>query len=662
MKTWSLVMGCASPAPSDRRPSAKQLWRCAVAPITAVVRFIAPEPIGCPPDPPRESLDWLLGLSLHASLCVMLARLMPGTAPHADQVFWLSVTLLFFPISVRIAAPQVARGERIWLLLVLAEATFALKALFDPTGFVLFDEFQHWRSADDILTTHRLFVPNDLLLVSPFYPGLELVTTALIHLTGLTVFAAGNIVIAVCRAVFITALFTFFERITGSARLGGIGSLAYMGSTVYVMFEAQFAYETLGVALMAVILMIEAETAARGATLPRTMALTLPLLAALAMTHHVTDYFTVAVLCALAAMVLTLRRPRLVLVLPVAGAVATALAWATYIGNPTSGYLGPVVMEGAREFAQMMQGHVPHRELYHAEDGASSAPVWLSIGGIGSVLVLCVLLSFGFLTACAAGREPASGRTGWYALLDLLRHRWDDPRLLLVSLLALLWPLSVLLHLTTAGWQLGNRMSAFAFIGAGLVAAFGVARFWRARAQWTRGIVAGFALALIAVGGMINSWGPAAVRAQYRVEGDGLSVEPMGIDAAAWTARWLGPNQNFVTDLENSVLLLTYGRQHIVTLPDAKMTASLFISPVIWEGLRDEIRDQSIDYLLVDMRLSTQPALLGLFFQAGEPDGLGLTPLDPTALQRWDGDERVSRVFDDGWIRIYDVRALQNAR
>jgi hypothetical protein len=276
--------------------------------------------------------------------------------------------------------------------------------------------------------------------------------------------------------------------------------------------------------------------------------------------------------------------------------------------------------------------------------------------------VLCVLLSFGFLTACAAGREPASGRTGWYALLDLLRRRWDNPRLLLVSLLALLWPLSVLLHLTTAGWQLGNRMSAFAFIGAGLVAAFGVARFWRARAQWTRGIVAGFALALIAVGGMINSWGAAAVRTQYRVEGDALTVEPMGIDAAAWTARWLGPNQNFVTDVENSALLLTYGRQHIVTLPDAKMTAGLFISPVIWEGLRDAIRDRPIDYLLVDMRLSTQPALLGRFFQAGEPDGLGLTPLDPTALQKWDGDERVNRVFDDGWIRIYDVRALQNAR
>ncbi|WP_143199006.1 hypothetical protein [Bradyrhizobium sp. NAS80.1] len=659
MKTWSL-MGCASPAPSDRRPSAQQLWRCAVAPFTAVVRFIAPEPIGCPPDPPHVSLDWLLGLSLHASLCVMLARLMPGTAPHADQVFWLGVALLYFPISVRIAAPQVARSERIWLLLVLAEATFALKALFDPTGFVQFDEFQHWRSADDILTTHRLFVRNDLLFVSPFYPGLELVTTALIHLTGLTVFAAGNVVIALCRAVFITALFTFFERITGSARLAGIGSLGYMGSTTYVMFDAQFAYESLGVAFMAVILMMEAETAARGTTLPRTMVLALPLLAALAITHHVTNYFTVAVLCALAAMALTLRLPSPMLA--AAGAVATALGWVTFIGNPTSGYLGPVITEGAQEFAQMLQGHVPHRELYHAEDGVTSVPVWLSIGGLGSVLVLCVLLSFGFLTACAAGRGPASGRTGWYALQDLLRRRCDNPRLLLVSLLALLWPLSVLLRLTPAGWQVGNRMSAFAFIGVGLVAAFGVARFWRARAQWTRGIVAGFALALVAVGGMINGWGPAAVRTQYRVEGDALSVDPMGIDAAAWTARWLGPNQNFVTDLENSALLLTYGRQHIVTLPDAKMTAGLFISPVIWEGLRDAIRDRRIDYLLVDMRLSTQPALLGLFFQAGEPDGLGLTPLDPTALQRWDGDERVNRVFDDGWIRIYDVRALQYAR
>ena len=88
-------MRCASLAPSDRRPSVRRVWRCVVAPITFVVRFIAPEPIGCPPDPPRANLDCLLGLCLYASLCVMLARLIPETAPHADQVFWLSLSLLF---------------------------------------------------------------------------------------------------------------------------------------------------------------------------------------------------------------------------------------------------------------------------------------------------------------------------------------------------------------------------------------------------------------------------------------------------------------------------------------------------------------------------------------------------------------------------------------
>jgi hypothetical protein len=659
MNTRSLAVGY------NRRPSVKQLWRYAVAPIIFVVRFIAPESIRDPSDPPRANLDCLLGLCLYASLCVMLARLMPETTPHADQVFWLGMSLLFFPLSIRIAAPQVARSERIWLLLVLAEATFALKALTDPSGLVQFDEFLHWRSASDILIAHRLFVPNDLLMVSPFYPGLELVTTALIHLTGLSVFAAGIVVIAVCRAIFITALFSFFERITGSARLAGIGSLAYMGSTVYVMFDAQFAYESPAIALMAVILMTEAETAAGGAALPRTMALILPLFAALAMTHHVTDYFTVGVLCAVALMVLSHHRPTggLRVACIAAGAVATALIWVTFIGNPTSGYLAPVVAEGGQQFAQMIQGNGPHRELFRAEDGATSVPVWFSAGGIGSVVVLCVLLSFGFFTACAAGRAPASGRTGWYALVDLLRRRWDNPRLLLVSLLAfLLWPLSVLLHLTSASWGLGNRMNAFAFVGAGLVVAFGVARFWRDRAQWARGIIAGFALALIAVGGAMNGWGTPAVRTQYRVEGDSLAVEPMGIDAAAWTAHWLGPNKNFATDRDNRVLLATYGGQHIVTRTRSDATtAYLFIGPEIWEGLRDEIREKRIDYLLVDMRLATQPALVGTFFDAGEQVGLGLAPLDPAPLQKWDDDERVSRVFDDGWIRIYDVRALQNA-
>src|SRR6201986_4135500 len=125
MNTRSLAVGY------NRRPSVKQLWRYAVAPIIFVVRFIAPESIRGPSDPPRANLDCLLGLCLYASLCVMLARLMPETTPHADQVFWLGMSLLFFPLSIRIAAPQVARSERIWFLLVLAEATFALKALTD---------------------------------------------------------------------------------------------------------------------------------------------------------------------------------------------------------------------------------------------------------------------------------------------------------------------------------------------------------------------------------------------------------------------------------------------------------------------------------------------------------------------------------------------------
>jgi hypothetical protein len=633
-------------------------------PIPALLKFIGPDEIEADPGEARLHLDWLLGLSLYAALCLMLARILPATAPHANELFYLGVTLLFVPISFRIAAPRVARVERIALLLVLAETTFAMKVLDDPSGFALFDEFLHWRSATDLLAARQLFVPNDLLYVSPLYPGLELITTALIHLTGLTVFAAGILVIAVCRAVFITGLFTFYELVTGSARLAGIGGIVYMGSTVYVMFDAQFAYESPAVAFMAVIFMAEVALDAQRASLARTLAITTVLLAALAITHHITDYFTAAGLCALALLQLIRQRPnRLVPILFVAGfSVAVAVVWVNYIGNPTSGYLAPVLVEGAQQALALLSGHGPPRTLYAAVDGRSPVPRWLTVEGLGSVLVLSILLAAGFFTTCVAARGDPSRQADWGALLDLPRRRWQNSRLILVALLALLWPLSIFLHLTTAGWELGNRMNAFVFVGNGLVAAFAIARFWRRPGQRVRGAVAGAALAVIAAGGVINGWGSPAVRNAYHAEGDELAIEPMGIDAATWTRDQLGPDHRFAADRDNSVLLATYGSQRIASGSSADPTAAdLFVSPELWQGLRDTIQEQRIDYIFVDMRLTTQPAWVGSFFGPGEPAGLGSAPLNPDPLLKWDRVAGVSRVFDDGWVRIYDVRALQNA-
>jgi len=635
--------------------------RLALRPLHYMLAFIAPAgEVRVDPEPPI-SFDWMLGLTLYGALCVALARLLPAPVPAAQPLFWLGLALLFGPPAARIAAPRVASAERLWLLLVLAEGTFALKFLVDPGGFVQFDEFLHWQAASDILENHRLFTPNPNLPVAPLYPGIALVTTALVSLTGFSVFVAGNLALMTFRALFIAALFAFYRRLTGSARLAGTGCLFYMGSSVYVMFDSQLAYESLAVAFMAAVLLAEIELSAPARPVSG-LVVTGLLFGALTITHHTTAFFVTASLCAMAIFSCAGRggkhaRPAL----RAAGvAIGLAGAWLWFTWGAMEAYLGPTLGEAEEQLVSMLQGGEPRREFFHLDSDTIVAPIWLQAMAVGSVLVLALLLAHGFFISVAASARQ--GRSGWAGLLDVVLGRIGNGRLLFISVLALIWPLTLVLRMTPGGWQLGNRAAAYVFLGVGIVAAFGVARFWRHPGQRTAGLLTCLAASLVAVGGVFSGWGVAAVRSDYAVEGDALSIEPMGIDAANWTRQFLGAGKAFAADRDNRVLLATYGRQRIVpsVFGDAGV-AYLYVLPIVSPQLIAEIKQSRLDYLLVDMRMTTDRPYLGSFFENGEPEEIRHAPLEPEPLLKWDAEPLVSRVFDDGFIRIYDVRALRNA-
>jgi len=639
-------------------------WRAiASAPASGLLAFIRPATVSETAAHRTVNLDWLLGLSLYAALCVALARLLPETAPAAVPLFWNGLFLLYLPLAIRIAAPSVAGAERILLLLVLAEATFALKFLNDPFEFIQYDEFQHWETANDILTTHGLFTENPMLPVSPLYPGLEIVTTALVNLSGLSVFYAAMVVVMVSRATFMAGLFVLYKKISGSERLAGIACLFYMGSSVWIMFESQFAYETIAYALMAVVLSVAVQLDAGHGTSWRLLTASIPVICVLALTHHMTSYFTTLFLCAGAALHLLGRGAGRTapIVLLACTAVAAAAGWTWLIGNPDTGYLGPLLLEGGDQLFAMLRGSGPQRKLFELAPDVVPVPLWLQIEAIASVPILALLLSRGFMSSLARA-VAVPGRAGWPTLLDLVRCRWHNNYLFFVSLLALLWPLTLAFRVTASGWQLGNRLAGFAFIGVGMVCAISIARLWRSSRQWGAALFTGICVTIVVVGGAISGWGPVAVRTNYHLEGGPLSAEPMSVDAASWARRWLGSENHFIADSQNRLLLATYGRQYIV---DGHMFdaggADLYISSRVSRQLQEEIEEAHIDYLLVDMRMTTSRPYFNRWFEAGEPEDIEYTPLEPKPLLKWDKERGVSRVFDDGWIRIYDVRGLQHA-
>src|SRR5207253_960350 len=104
--------------------------------------------------------------------------------------FWLGLLIIFVPSVVRLISPTASRFERISLLCGVGIAFLIKKVMYSPLYFSGYDEFLHWRTADDIARSTHLFSTNSLLPVSPDFPGLEIVTNELSMLSGLSTFHA----------------------------------------------------------------------------------------------------------------------------------------------------------------------------------------------------------------------------------------------------------------------------------------------------------------------------------------------------------------------------------------------------------------------------------------------------------------------------------------
>jgi hypothetical protein len=615
------------------------------------------------------NVNWIVLLTLNASIALFLVAVGQGAgrrgSADASLFFWSGVILLLLPPASRIAWPVLARGERLFLLLLLTESLFLYKLFYSPTSFPPFDEMLHWMTAHDILYRHKLFLSNNLLPISPDYPGIEILTTALANLAGLTIFPASVLVIATLRATFISALFLFFETILRSSRLAAIACLVYMGSATFVWFDAMFSYETLGVVLWVLTMMVEAKAANRQPRLSaRALVLIGMLLASLAMTHHMTAFVCALYFVGLATLEALRRDPvpvhariRVVAVIAVL-AVMLPLLWNYAMGDPAWDYLGPVIERGVRGMANILFGGSSERKIFVAEDGKQQ-PIGYQIIGIGSTLLLALGLSTGFFRSLAL-TSAGPARSGWPRILRIIQRKWRDSRIVLLTFGAFGFPVSVAFRLSGsgAGWQIGNRMAGSVFVAVGLVVAVSIVHFWQMRLSQGRLAVTSLAIGTILLSGITIGQGTQALRGLYKPGDDAGSVEPMGVAAAAWTKRWLGEGNRFAADRVNQLLLATYGQQDIISEMRSRIQGGrIFLARSVSPDVLYWIRKGRIDYLLADLRITTAPAVLGKYFGDDDP---GHGPPPPSMLLKFDKDDRVGRIFDNGWIVIFDVRALHD--
>jgi len=612
----------------------------------------------------RTSWGCIPILSLTSALALALIAITLSPVDHVGSwqtaLFCAGVILLFFPLATRIVWPSVSRFEQIGLLLVAIAGLYGIKLLTSPFGFAGFDEFLHWATAEDILIRHRLFGPNTLLPISPLYPGLEIVATAVVNITGLPLFASAFLLLAVSRFVFIGALFLFFETVTRSSRLAAIACIVYMGNASFPLFHISFSYESLAV-VFAVLVFLAASRihVGDGDQAQRSILLATPFIAALAVTHHLTAYIATAMLALITVIAFAGRAPRRVCV---ALAILTAMSaffawsWMQIVGNPIGEYLGPSLGGALSDFTHLLTTWSLARKPFVSTDGSVS-PLWQRATMLSALLLICLGLAMGFFRAlhrAGATLERVAGRIP-FAL------RWRNDWLVFFVVLACAFPLTVIFRLSASAWEIGNRLGPHVHLGVAPLVAIAIAGAWQGRSTsaW-RAMAVGAAITVTLAGGVFTAWGgPVELPRRYRVIADQLSVEPMGIEAAQWTKTWLGPDRRFVADRINRILLTTYGEQQVVTqLNDEIDTSWLLFGEKLGSDEMDALKEASVDYLLIDMRLTQALPRLGVYFETGEDERLHETPPDARNLQKFNRVPHVSRPYDNGYIVLYDVASL----
>ncbi len=608
------------------------------------------EPESDRPAPP--SWGWLSVISvlmaggvLLLSVAGVLSRL---GSPWGVPLFWMALVLIYSPSAARFISRDISRAEGVGLIIVLSVGTYLVNYLKSPILFRGFDEFLHWRTVYDILQTRALFTPNSMLPISPFYPGLEIVTSALVNLTGVDIMAAAAIVLVTARLIMLLGLFLLFEGITRSVRAAGIGVLVYMGSSTFLQFDVQYGYESLALPLsiMAVLMMYRRGVHEKHWR-PGWTILIIITAFGVVVTHHATAYMLIGftVIWACIDIFTHLRNGKTGNPLDLAFcALVLAAAWVSTVAKLTVGYLTPFINDSLNSIYEVLLGKAQARQLFVDAAGRSAMSVD-KVFAIASVLILLAGLAVGF----------------WYWWL----HHTRNSLAVAMVLGALIYPALPLMRLSGGSWEMANRLSGFVFAGLGFVVALAFVKFplpmrWLRARQWA--VVAATTLAFL--GGVVAGVSPDSRLPQpYRAAAGERSIDNEGVMAAEWARTVLGPNNRMASDRTMTTLLGSYGDQRmVVDLSDHVSISGIFVGYDLTPSNRDVIADARIRYLAVDTRITKELSTLGYYFESWEQTMfLFAPPPNVFALEKFDYIPGISRIYDSGDIHIYDVGGAADA-
>ncbi len=601
-----------------------------------------------------QVINWLPLLCLTMAVGLLQVSLANTAAranwPYAEGLWWLGLGVIFGPTALNLLGANMSRNNRLLLVVVLGMALYGVKLVNTPLYPAYHDEFAHLRVAVDIFNNQTLFSYAPQLPVTPLYPGMEIATTVLARLTGLPLYQSGLILLGVARLVMSLALFMLFERISGSSRVAGIASLIYTCNPNYLLFDAQFSYESLALPFaMMLVAMLSRRMVTGSLNRIGFNVAAMILVAAIVVTHHLTAYMTVIFLglwtLTGAGQALFRQKQQRATTLPVwvfVFALIVNAIWLLFVANFTLRYLTFIFSNAFDGVMNVVQGGEIKRLPFQVVEGSTASPLIERLLGLGSAGLIALSIPFG--------------------LVEIWRRHRDKATALTFALAACLQPITLLLRLTGGGWEISNRSSEFLFLGIGLL--LGLALVNLKLPKWAAAVRTSIAWPILLVlffGGIVIGWSPwMRLKWPYAVVADYRSVEPQGIQAAYWMRDTFGRYNVVASDRINNMLMAGLGEQNTVS-GNGFTTAGIFLQARLGPGELDVIRKANIRYLVVDKRLSTGLPKYGYYFQSWERNVWPYySPVQQNVLEKWDYAENLHKLFDSGDIRIYDIGALNN--
>jgi hypothetical protein len=546
-------------------------------------------------------------------------------------LFWLALTLIMMPAVARLASSRPRASERIATVLIVGLGLYAVKVLRDPFSFTYGDELLHLPNLQAILSSGHLFGTNAILPISPRYPGLETAAALIVRVSGLSEFSAGLILIAVARSVMVVALYLFYEGISGSSRIAGLGALVYAATPTFLYFGAMFAYESLALpltmlALLALVRSIQADD--RAARL-RWGAVLTALAATVVVTHHVSSYFLALFLISLCVTHVAMRQWRRMPWVLTGVAILLTLAWLTLVAGKTVGYLSPVITNALKNVIATINREAPTRTLFANQGGQEQTDLAERVVALIGIFIL--------------GLGALGG------LVLIWRRRSAQPLLVVLAVCTVLYMGTLPLRFVPAAWDTASRAGEFLFIGVGLVVALGtdwLLERYRARRALGRWLVAA-AVTLVFASGVIAGWpGSELLAKPRRIVVAGRTLDPPQVVAATWSGQRLGSGERVFAQPADARLFTVNGHQIGLEGTDPLNSRRLNAATIA------ALRSNRITLVATDRRKVSADVIAGYFFDTSSP------PLASSAAAAKFDVSKSNRIYDAGDIVIYGVRGL----